>query len=117
MFPNVIAIFMQVSKYLRNIWTAAFRAMDDIKETVRNSGDSLCRAVSSLTIRLCDVSLSTVSEASETMNIVLPFLLSEGIASKVSSIQKASISIVMKLAKVRYLLFFVNFVILLYDPY
>ncbi|XP_020113729.1 proteasome-associated protein ECM29 homolog isoform X2 [Ananas comosus] len=91
--------FSQVSKHLRSIWTAAFRAMDDIKETVRNSGDSLCRAVSSLTIRLCDVSLSTVSEASETMNIVLPFLLSEGIVSKVSSIQKASISIVMKLAK------------------
>ncbi|XP_029120499.1 uncharacterized protein [Elaeis guineensis] len=91
--------FSQVSKHLRRIWTAAFRAMDDIKETVRNSGDSLCRAVSSLTIRLCDVSLTAVSDASETLNIVLPFLLVEGIVSKVSSIQKASISMVMKLAK------------------
>lgn len=91
---------MQVSKHLKSIWTVAFRAMDDIKETVRNSGDSLCRAVSSLTTRLCDISLSSASDASETMNIVLPFLLVEGIVSKVSSIQKASITMVMKLAKV-----------------
>ena len=90
----------QVSKHLKTIWTVAFRAMDDIKETVRNSGDSLCRAVSSLTTRLCDISLSSASDASETMNIVLPFLLVEGIVSKVSSIQKASITMVMKLAKV-----------------
>ena len=74
--------------------------MDDIKETVRNAGDSLCRAVSSLTVRLCDVSLTTASDAKETMNIVLPFLLSEGILSKVASVQKASINLVMKLAKV-----------------
>lgn len=73
--------------------------MDDIKETVRTAGDSLCRAVSSLTIRLCDISLTSTSEANETMNIVLPYLLSEGILSKVSSVQKAAISLVMKLAK------------------
>ncbi|PAN15915.1 hypothetical protein PAHAL_3G020000 [Panicum hallii] len=91
--------YSQVSKHLRKIWTTTFRAMDDIKETVRNAGDSLCRAVSSLTIRLCDVSLTSTSDANETMNIVLPYLLSEGILSKVSSIQKASISLVMKLAK------------------
>ncbi|KAH0466003.1 hypothetical protein IEQ34_006106 [Dendrobium chrysotoxum] len=88
-----------VSKHLRSIWMAAFRAMDDIKETVRKSGDSLCRSVTSLTIRLCDISLTPISDASETMNIVLPFLLVEGIVSKVSSIQKASIGIVMKLSK------------------
>uniref|UniRef100_A0A0E0MJD0 Uncharacterized protein n=1 Tax=Oryza punctata TaxID=4537 RepID=A0A0E0MJD0_ORYPU len=89
----------QVSKHLRKIWITTFRAMDDIKETVRNAGDSLCRAVSLLTVRLCDVSLTTASDANETMNIVLPYLLSEGILSKVSSVQKASISLVMKLAK------------------
>ncbi|CAM0950343.1 unnamed protein product [Alopecurus aequalis] len=91
--------YSQVSKHLRKIWTTTFRAMDDIKETVRNAGDTLCRAVSSLTIRLCDVSLTNASDAKETMNIVLPYLLSEGILSKVSSVQKASISLVMKLAK------------------
>ncbi|CAD6258432.1 unnamed protein product [Miscanthus lutarioriparius] len=91
--------YNQVCKHLRKIWTTTFRAMDDIKETVRTAGDSLCRAVSSLTIRLCDISLTSTSDANETMNIVLPYLLSEGILSKVPSVQKAAISLVMKLAK------------------
>jgi len=76
--------------------------MDDIKETVRNSGDKLCRAVSALTIRLCDISLTEKYEASQAMDVVLPLLLSEGIMSKVDSIRKASIGVVMKLAKVRF---------------
>lgn len=91
---------IQVSKHLKGLWVAAFRAMDDIKETVRNSGDSLCRAVNSLTTRLCDVSLTPMPDASQAMSIVLPFLLSEGIVSKVASVQKASITVVMKLSKV-----------------
>lgn len=74
--------------------------MDDIKETVRNSGDKLCRAVTSLTVRLCDVSLTDISYASQAMNSVLPVLLGEGILSKVDNIRKASIAVVMKLAKV-----------------
>jgi proteasome component ECM29 len=74
--------------------------MDDIKETVRTSGEKLCRALSSLTMRLCDVSLTDISDASQAMDIVLPFLLAEGILSKVDSVRKASIVVVMKLAKV-----------------
>jgi proteasome component ECM29 len=85
---------------LKKLWSAAFRAMDDVKETVRTSGDKLCRAVTSLTMRLCDVSLTDISDASQAMDIVLPFLLAEGILSKVDSIRKASIGVVMKLAKV-----------------
>ncbi|KAL9458549.1 hypothetical protein AB3S75_007422 [Citrus x aurantiifolia] len=91
--------FDQVGKHLRRIWTAAFRAMDDIKETVRIAGDKLCRSVTSLTIRLCDVTLTEISDARQSMDIVLPFLLAEGILSKVDGISKASIGVVMKLVK------------------
>lgn len=100
---STLFLKIQVSKHLKRIWTAAFRAMDDIKETVRNAGESLCRAATSLTIRLCDVSLTPTIDASQTMDIVLPFLLGEGIMSKVANVQKASISLVMKLSKVRHL--------------
>ncbi|CAN8246973.1 unnamed protein product, partial [Cochlearia groenlandica] len=91
--------FDQVGEHLKRIWIAAFRAMDDIKETVRNAGDKLCRGVTSLTIRICDVTLTELSDAKQAMDIVLPFLLSEGIMSKVNSVRKASIGVVMKLAK------------------
>ncbi|XP_058196346.1 uncharacterized protein LOC131312529 isoform X1 [Rhododendron vialii] len=91
--------FDQVGKHLKKIWTAAFRAMDDVKETVRNSGDRLCSAITSLTLRLCDISLTETSEARQAMDVVLPLLLTEGIMSKVDNIRKASITMVMKLAK------------------
>ncbi|TVU50781.1 hypothetical protein EJB05_02171 [Eragrostis curvula] len=79
--------YNEVSKHLKSIWITTFRAMDDIKETAECWG------------QLCDVSLTSTSDENETMNMVLPYLLSEGILSKVSSVQKASISLVMKLAK------------------
>ncbi|ESW13516.1 hypothetical protein PHAVU_008G203200 [Phaseolus vulgaris] len=91
--------FYEVGKHLKRLWSGAFRAMDDIKETVRNSGEKLCRAVTSLTTRLCDVSLTDKSDAHKAMDIVLPFLLAEGILSKVDSVRKASIGVVMKLTK------------------
>ncbi|KAI3814371.1 hypothetical protein L1987_19124 [Smallanthus sonchifolius] len=91
--------FDQIGKHLKNIWTAAFRAMDDIKETVRTSGERLCRAITSLTLRLCDISLTEISDARKAMDIVLPLLLTDGIMSKVDDIRKASITIVTKLAK------------------
>ncbi|CAI9106154.1 OLC1v1005230C2 [Oldenlandia corymbosa var. corymbosa] len=91
--------FEQVEKHLGKIWKAAFRAMDDIKETVRNAGDRLCRAVTSLTVRLCDISLTPMTEARQSMTVVLPILLTEGIMSKVETIRKASIGVVTKLAK------------------
>ncbi|CAA0805895.1 ARM repeat superfamily protein [Striga hermonthica] len=91
--------FGQVEKHLKRIWVAAFRAMDDIKETVRNAGDRLCRALVSLSGRLCDVSLTPVAEARQTMAILLPLLLTEGIMSRVDNIRKTSIGMVTKLAK------------------
>ncbi|QCE01566.1 proteasome component ECM29 [Vigna unguiculata] len=91
--------FNEVGKHLKRLWSGAFRAMDDIKETVRISGEKLCRGVASLTTRLCDVSLTEVTDAHKAMDIVLPFLLAEGILSKVDSVRKASIGVVMKLTK------------------
>eukprot|EP01018_Ginkgo_biloba_P028630 Gb_39356 [translate_table: standard] len=85
--------------------------MDDIKETVRNAGDSLCRAASSLSLRLCDTSLTARSDASATMAIVLPVMLSKGIMSKVANVQKVSINMVMKLSKadLNFLLYLLDF--------
>uniref|UniRef100_A0A2P2M9G4 Proteasome-associated protein ECM29 homolog isoform X1 n=1 Tax=Rhizophora mucronata TaxID=61149 RepID=A0A2P2M9G4_RHIMU len=91
--------FDEVKNHLKNIWIATFRAMDDIKETVRNAGDKLCHTVMSLTIRLCDCSLTEISDASATMDIVLPLLLADGMLSKVETVRKSSIKVIMKLAK------------------
>ncbi|KAI5083342.1 hypothetical protein GOP47_0003085 [Adiantum capillus-veneris] len=91
--------FQEVGKYLEQIWIVCFRAMDDVKETVRTSGVCLSRSISSLTIRLSDAQLTSESEARSTLNLVLPLLLSKGILSSIADVQKLSISTVMKVAK------------------
>ena len=75
--------------------------MDDIKETVRTAGVGLSRSISSLTIRLGDTQLTGENDARTTVNIVLPVLLSKGVMSNISDVQRVSLDVVMKLAKVR----------------
>ncbi|XP_056162562.1 uncharacterized protein LOC130136561 [Syzygium oleosum] len=91
--------FNQVGKHLKEVWIAAFESMGDINNTVRNSGDKLYRSVTSLTKRLCDVNLTEASNSRQAMDVVLPYLLKEGIRSRDDTIRKASIDFVMKLAK------------------
>lgn len=40
------------------LWRVAMRAMDDVRQAVRESGEVLARSVKGLTIRLCDPSLA-----------------------------------------------------------
>lgn len=40
-----------------------FRALDDIKETVRNAATTLCRTLTSLSARLCDPALTPEADA------------------------------------------------------
>ncbi|KAF8017206.1 hypothetical protein BT93_H2409 [Corymbia citriodora subsp. variegata] len=90
----------QVGKHLEKVWSAAFQAMGDINDAVRKSGYILCRALTSLTIRLCDVNQTEVSNSLQAMDVVLPYLLKEGIQSTGDTIRKASsIAVVMELTK------------------
>lgn len=57
-WPAVRAIFLDV-------WTMAIRVIDDIKESVRQSGFSLCRTLRSLTLRLVDPQFATAAHAQE----------------------------------------------------
>lgn len=91
--------FQEVEKYLEQIWVVCFRAMDDIKETVRTAAIGLSRSVSSLTLRFGDTQLTAESDARTTVNLVLPVLLSKGIMSNIADVQRLSINTVMKLAK------------------
>lgn len=90
---------------MKEVWIAAFESMGDINITVRNSGVKLYRAVTSLTKRLCDVNLTEASDSCQALDVVLPYLLKEGIESKDDTIRKASVDSVMKLTKVRHIFF------------
>lgn len=74
--------FEDVQLHLADIWRMTFRAMDDIKETVREAAQKTGRSVSSLSVRLCDPIHSTEKGASEAVNIILPIVL-EGFSTNV----------------------------------
>ena len=91
--------FAEVEPYLERVWTVSLRVIDDIKETVREAGKTLCRTVRGLTVRLCDAHHSSPAETSQTISIVLPLLLQTGLLSPVKEIQALSLDVLMKVAK------------------
>lgn len=91
--------YKEIQPHLEQIWTVCLRLIDDIKETVRLSGEVLCKSVRSLTLRLCDAHHSGPSEVKGTIEIVLPILLERGLLSTVKEVQALSMDVIMKLAK------------------
>ncbi|KAJ7569419.1 hypothetical protein O6H91_01G077400 [Diphasiastrum complanatum] len=91
--------FSEVGKYLERVWIMNFRAMDDIKETVRNAGSSLSRVLSSLSTRLCDRTLTPSTDVNATISILLPLLVSKGILSNVTDVRQLSINTLVKIVK------------------
>ena len=91
--------FVEVEPYLERAWTVSLRVVDDIKETVREVGKTLCRSVRGLTVRLCDAHHSSPEETRKTIAATLPLLLQTGLLSPVKEIQSLSMDVVMKVAK------------------
>lgn len=54
--------FAQVGPFLADLWERCFKVLDDVKETVRQAAEQLCKALSSLTLRLCDPSYTNIDD-------------------------------------------------------
>lgn len=91
--------FEEVKPYLGDLWVMGLRLADDIKESVRAAGEKLCRTASSLSVRLCDASLTPAADAQEACAIVLPILLSKGMLSTLPGLRKTSLATISKLVK------------------
>ena len=91
--------FAEVEPYLERVWEASLRSIDDIKETVREAGKTLCRASRGLTVRLCDSHHSSPAETRATIEKTLPMLLNKGLNSTVREVQALAMDVVMNVAK------------------
>lgn len=65
----------QVKERLSDFWYYALRALDDIKESVRKAAAGTGRALSELSIHLCDPSHVGVDVASAAIAVVMPCVL------------------------------------------
>ena len=86
---------------MEDIWTMAFRGLDDIKETVRKAASGLTRALSKILVNGISVeSGSSQTQANIMLEKLLPFLLGhKGILSDAEDVREFSLSTILTLVK------------------
>ncbi|KAJ2637690.1 proteasome component M29 [Coemansia sp. RSA 1286] len=91
----------KIMPYLERIWQMSFRALDDIKATVRESGLKACQSLAVSTVAWCTPRVPANSkhdqQAQSIMAIVMPYLVDKGIVSDAEDVQKFSLGLTLKL--------------------
>ncbi|XDT19249.1 Proteasome stabiliser [Nakaseomyces glabratus] len=84
-----------------DIWTMAFRSMDDIKESVREAGTRFTTVLSKMLVRSIDTSNNVSPEHSEEiLSNILPFLMgTKGINSDAEDVKNFSLKLLLDLVK------------------
>ena len=91
--------FEKYEKYLQDIWTVAFKVMDDIKGSVREAALSLSMALTGILVRQVEAGSSS-KHAQAMLKEVLPFLLSgQGMESSAKEVRAFATVTVLKLIK------------------
>eukprot|EP01094_Clydonella_sp_ATCC50884_P016641 TRINITY_DN2767_c0_g1_i1.p1 TRINITY_DN2767_c0_g1~~TRINITY_DN2767_c0_g1_i1.p1 ORF type:complete len:1950 (+),score=547.43 TRINITY_DN2767_c0_g1_i1:123-5972(+) len=89
----------KLSPFLERLFFMAFRVMDDIKDSVRKEGEKCAKAVSNVTIRLCDPSYTSEAEAKRAVSLVLPYLLERGLTNDAEEVRKFAVAQVRKVCQ------------------
>ncbi|KAG2227610.1 hypothetical protein INT45_002295 [Circinella minor] len=89
----------QIEPYLERLWKMCFRALDDIKESVRRAATQTCKQLTKLTVHYCDPNVVSSSDGIKVMNIVMPFLLERGIISDAEDVRKFSLDALLRICK------------------
>ncbi|RKP36670.1 proteasome stabiliser-domain-containing protein [Dimargaris cristalligena] len=88
-----------LAPFLEPLWRMAFRALDDVKESVREAGLKTCRTLGAITVQLCDATISSTARAQPVLQIVVPFLLDKGLSSDAEPVRNFSLKTVLELCK------------------
>ncbi|CAO3691804.1 unnamed protein product [Rhizopus stolonifer] len=89
----------QIESFLEQLWQMAFRALDDIKDSVRQAATQTCRTLTKLTVHYCDPTMVALADGEKVMSIVMPFLLQRGIVSDAEDVRKFSLDAVLRVCK------------------
>ncbi|KAI8088970.1 proteasome stabiliser-domain-containing protein [Halteromyces radiatus] len=89
----------QIEPYLESLWQMCFRALDDIKGSVRQAATQTCKQLTKLTVHYCDPEVVSPQDGGKVMDIVMPFLLHKGIVSDAEDVRKFSLDAVLKVCK------------------
>lgn len=86
----------QLEPYLEVLWKMCFRALDDVKESVRQAALATCKNLSRLTVRYCDPNVVSQQDGAKVMKVVIPYLLEQGIVSTAADVQKFTLNTLLR---------------------
>ncbi|KAI9800620.1 MAG: proteasome component M29 [Piccolia ochrophora] len=91
--------FSKYEKYLGEVWTVAFKVLDDIKESVRGAAMGFCRVLTTTLVRAVE-SDAPSRKADAMLKDVMPFLMStSGIEASAKEVQAFALDTILRLAK------------------
>ncbi|KAJ3323524.1 hypothetical protein HDV06_001801 [Boothiomyces sp. JEL0866] len=89
----------QLEPFMKDLWTMSFRALDDIKESVRKAAFLAAKTLMNITVRYCDPIYHSPSKSQKIMNEMMPFLLQKGLVNNSEEVRAYSLSTILKLTK------------------
>ncbi|KAJ3256608.1 hypothetical protein HK103_005242 [Boothiomyces macroporosus] len=89
----------QLEPFMTELWTMSFRALDDIKESVRKAAFLAAKTLMNITVRYCDPVYHSPSKSQKIMNEMMPFLLQKGLVNNSEEVKAYSLSTILKLTK------------------
>lgn len=90
----------QYSQYTDEIFTKAFKLLDDIKDSVRTAALKLCQTITNAVIRALETSDADTKRANAMLEKAIPFLLSDkGMESGVQEVQGFAIGALIQMIK------------------
>ncbi|KAI9097418.1 proteasome stabiliser-domain-containing protein [Phlyctochytrium arcticum] len=89
----------QIHPYIEDMWTMMFRALDDIKESVRVAAFKSCKTLTNITVRYCDPEVVSVAKGSKLISIVVPFFMTKGLGSMAEDVRNHSLKTILQICK------------------
>jgi proteasome component ECM29 len=87
----------ELESYLQELWSLCFRALDDIKESVRVAAFSTCKALTNFTLKYSDSDNASSKDSAKVLSVVVPFFLTKGIGSMSEDVRNFSLKTLLKI--------------------
>jgi proteasome component ECM29 len=89
----------QIENYMKELWSMCFRALDDIKESVRKSAFLTAKSLTRITVRYCNPTYIERKRSQKLMDEMIPFLLHQGLGNMAEEVREFSLVTILKLCK------------------
>jgi proteasome component ECM29 len=89
----------QLEPFIKELWSMCFRAIDDIKESVRLAAFQTAKTLTNLTVRYCNPSYFSETRGQRIMDMMIPFLLTNGLGNMADEVRQFSLATILKLCK------------------